>query len=144
MLKRLSSFLKIQILQNFYVKIEAGQRLESTMLSSKGGLRIFTQTKSWYQAIEDGHRGIPLHLWNTETFIQIGNACRGLIKIAKRHEVALNLIEVDIKVRYNYLSFLPAFIGITNKEGKKIPNPNNCSIRRKMDHREKCSHPQYF
>lgn len=32
--------------------------------------------------------------------------------------MALNLIEADIKVRYNYSGFIPAFIGISDKEGK--------------------------
>ncbi|KAA0065895.1 hypothetical protein E5676_scaffold259G00540 [Cucumis melo var. makuwa] len=62
-------------------------------------------------------RGIPLSAWKTDTFIQIGNACRGFLDVAKETKTRKNLVEARIKIRYNYSSFIPTNISIKDDNG---------------------------
>uniref|UniRef100_A0A9I9CIB0 DUF4283 domain-containing protein n=1 Tax=Cucumis melo TaxID=3656 RepID=A0A9I9CIB0_CUCME len=65
-------------------------------------------------------RGIPLHIWNMQTFQQIGKACGGLIKVAEEAKASKNLIEVKLKIRYNYSGFLPTNIKIFDEKGNRF------------------------
>ncbi|KAA0038069.1 putative amidohydrolase ytcJ [Cucumis melo var. makuwa] len=62
-------------------------------------------------------RGIPIHVWNMDTFLQIGNACGGLQEVDKTMMNMDNLLEAKIKVRYNYNGFIPTAIRIKDKDG---------------------------
>ncbi|TYJ97964.1 hypothetical protein E5676_scaffold234G00680 [Cucumis melo var. makuwa] len=50
----------------------------------------------------------------------MGKACGGLIKVAEETKTAKNLIEAKLKIRYNYLGFLPANVKIFDQEGNKF------------------------
>uniref|UniRef100_A0A9I9E699 Uncharacterized protein n=1 Tax=Cucumis melo TaxID=3656 RepID=A0A9I9E699_CUCME len=52
-----------------------------------------------------------------DTFLQIGNACRGSFEVDKATMNMENLLEAKIKVRYNYCGFIPATIRIKDKNG---------------------------
>ncbi|TYK27679.1 LINE-1 retrotransposable element ORF2 protein [Cucumis melo var. makuwa] len=54
---------------------------------------------------------------NMDTFLQIGNACRGSFEVDKATMNMENLLEAKIKVRYNYCGFIPATIRIKDKNG---------------------------
>ncbi|KAA0047795.1 nardilysin-like protein [Cucumis melo var. makuwa] len=62
-------------------------------------------------------RGIPLHLWNYNTFHYIRMACGGFFAVAKETLEQEKLIDVKIEVRYNYTSFVPANIVISDEFG---------------------------
>ena len=60
--------------------------------------------------------GIPIHAWNMDTFIQIGNACGVLEEVDKVTMDMVNLNEAKIKVKYNYYGFIPTAIRIKDKD----------------------------
>lgn len=62
-------------------------------------------------------RGVPLHAWNYNTFIQIGNVCGGFIEVAKHTWRKLDIIEASIKIKENYSGFIPASISILDENG---------------------------
>ncbi|KAA0039949.1 hypothetical protein E5676_scaffold266G00990 [Cucumis melo var. makuwa] len=91
----------------FYVKFEKWSKnahADTKVIPSYGGWTRF--------------RGIPLHIWNLNTFIQIGEACGGFIDAAPESINKLELTEALIKVKENYTGFLPAFIQIHDEEGQ--------------------------
>ncbi|KAA0051807.1 hypothetical protein E5676_scaffold609G00990 [Cucumis melo var. makuwa] len=61
-------------------------------------------------------RGLTLHAWKLESFIQIGDACGGFIEVAKETRELTDLIEASIRVKDNYSSFIPTFIKLVDKE----------------------------
>ncbi|KAA0055409.1 mitotic spindle checkpoint protein mad1 [Cucumis melo var. makuwa] len=65
-------------------------------------------------------RGIPLHIWNMSTFVQIGEACCGFIDAAPETVNKVELTEALIKVKDTYTDFLPAFIKIHDEEGSNF------------------------
>uniref|UniRef100_A0A9I9CCC9 DUF4283 domain-containing protein n=1 Tax=Cucumis melo TaxID=3656 RepID=A0A9I9CCC9_CUCME len=90
----------------FYVKFEKWSKsvhADTKVIPSYGGWTRF--------------RGIPLHIWNLNTFIQIGEACGGFIDAAPESVNKIELTEALIKVKENYTGFLPAFIQIHDEEG---------------------------
>ncbi|TYK29576.1 hypothetical protein E5676_scaffold655G001820 [Cucumis melo var. makuwa] len=90
----------------FYVKFEKWSKnahADTKVIPSYGGWTRF--------------RGIPLHIWNLNTFIQIGEAYGGFIDAAPESVNKLELTEALIKVKENYTGFLPAFIQIHDEEG---------------------------
>ena len=88
----------------YYVKFEAWNIVKHAspkLLPSYGGWVKF--------------KGIPLHAWNYSSFYQIGEACGGFVEVAKN--TRLDLFEADIKIKYNYMGFIPAFVRIADEEG---------------------------
>nr|ADN33672.1 hypothetical protein [Cucumis melo subsp. melo] len=61
-------------------------------------------------------RAVPLHAWNLESFVQIGDACGGFMEVAKETRELTDLIEASIRVKDNYSGFIPAFIKLIDKE----------------------------
>ncbi|KAA0047969.1 hypothetical protein E6C27_scaffold385G00290 [Cucumis melo var. makuwa] len=50
----------------------------------------------------DQNSGIPLHVWNLESFLQIGDACGGYIDVARKTREQSDLIEASIRIKDNY------------------------------------------
>ncbi|TYK05762.1 cleavage and polyadenylation specificity factor subunit 1 [Cucumis melo var. makuwa] len=74
----------------FYVKFEEWNQkahASSKVVPSYGG---------WIKV-----RGIPLHAWNLESFIQIGDACGGYIDVVRETRELTNLIEAFIRIKDN-------------------------------------------
>lgn len=60
---------------------------------------------------------IPLHCWNYNTFANIGKAHGGFQAVARENMEMESLIEVKVKVRYNYAGFVPASVLISDDQG---------------------------
>ncbi|KAA0035766.1 hypothetical protein E6C27_scaffold403G00440 [Cucumis melo var. makuwa] len=96
---RWTTISKFQVKFEFWsIEKHAGQKL----IPSYGGWMSF--------------RGIPIHTWNIDTFLQIGNSSEGLLEVEKATMNMDNLIEAKIKVRYNYSGFILATIRIKDKD----------------------------
>lgn len=66
----------------------------------------------------DQNPGIPLHVWNLESFLQIGDACGGYIDVARKTREQSDLIEASIRIKDNYSGFILAFIKLFDKKGR--------------------------
>ncbi|KAA0055626.1 cleavage and polyadenylation specificity factor subunit 1 [Cucumis melo var. makuwa] len=64
--------------------------------------------------------GIPLHAWNLESFIQIGDACGGFIDVARETREFTDLLEASIRIKDNYSGFILAFIKLFDKKGQSF------------------------
>lgn len=49
--------------------------------------------------------GVPIDKWNLDSFRFIGDACGGLLEVARKTLATIDLIEISIKVRSNELVF---------------------------------------
>ncbi|TYK18666.1 cleavage and polyadenylation specificity factor subunit 1 [Cucumis melo var. makuwa] len=65
-------------------------------------------------------RGIPLHAWNLESFIQIQDACGGYIDVVRETRDLTDLIEAIIRIKDNYSGFILAFVKLLDKKGKVL------------------------
>uniref|UniRef100_A0A9I9EB69 DUF4283 domain-containing protein n=1 Tax=Cucumis melo TaxID=3656 RepID=A0A9I9EB69_CUCME len=89
----------------FYVKFEEWNQ-KAHALS-----KVIPSYEGWIKV-----RGVPLHAWNLESFIQIGDACGGFIKVAKETRELTDIIEASIRIKDNYSGLIPAFIKLFDKE----------------------------
>lgn len=91
----------------FYVKFEKWNQekyVTPKLVSSYGGWINF--------------RGIPLHAWNLDSFIQIGDVCGGYIDVAREIRDMNEIIEASIRIKDTYTGFIRAFINLFDKKGK--------------------------
>lgn len=91
----------------------------------------YVRLEKWYFEIHATHilipsyggwlhfKGVPLHLWNYNTFTTIRKACGGFLAVARETMELENLI-AKVKVCYNYTGFVPTSILITDVEGKEF------------------------
>ncbi|TYK13823.1 hypothetical protein E5676_scaffold488G00870 [Cucumis melo var. makuwa] len=94
---------------NYQVKFERWDTKKhacQTLIPSYGGWMRF--------------KGVPLHLWNYDSFVNIGKACGGFLAVAKETMEKENLIEAKIKVKYNYTGFVPASILLIDDQGENF------------------------
>ncbi|KAA0040039.1 hypothetical protein E6C27_scaffold366G00060 [Cucumis melo var. makuwa] len=89
----------------FYVKFEEWS--QKTHASPK----VIPSYGGWIKV-----RGVPLHAWNLESFIQIGDACGGFVEVAKETRELTDIFEASIKIKDNYTGFIPAYIKLFDKE----------------------------
>ncbi|TYK24535.1 hypothetical protein E5676_scaffold266G00770 [Cucumis melo var. makuwa] len=89
----------------FYVKFEEWS--QKTHASPK----VIPSYGGWIKV-----RGVPLHAWNLESFIQIGDACGGFVEVAKETRELTDIFEASIKIKDNYSGFIPAYIKLFDKE----------------------------
>ncbi|KAA0067710.1 hypothetical protein E6C27_scaffold352G00160 [Cucumis melo var. makuwa] len=93
------------IVGRFYVKFEEWNQKDHAspkVVPSYGG---------WIKV-----RGVPLHAWNLESFVQIGDVYGGFMEVAKETRELTDLIEASIRVKDNYSGFILTFIKLIDKE----------------------------
>ncbi|KAA0044333.1 hypothetical protein E6C27_scaffold46G00570 [Cucumis melo var. makuwa] len=93
----------------FYVKFEEWNQ------KAHASPKVIPSYGGWIKV-----RGVPLHAWNLESFIQIGDACGGFMEVAKETRELTDLIEASIRVKDNYSGFIPAFIKLFDKEERSF------------------------